>query len=578
MMTGRTGLSLCLLLLLSTYPGRGDNVPEVSWEVEDMLVKLQDDLGIKSLGSKTPLYRKDMAADYVAYWLIEFNNEGYVILSSGEATGDYRLLQQGYLPSPVAVLSSRAERRGSSCARYYVFTIDAELLCEDSLGSIAASTMDELLGNPSGLHDKQLAREYRAISDGQRYLAEEWDKKRRDIRASPEWRTLSVVRADQEAQQVYEEHVMIAREQAVAVGNATSVRIRFFNETATFDPFVLVPKSEAKQISDLQQNACILTKLCSRSDLTLIDPEKIKTGDNGLRYVPVRFGITLIPVRFQIEVYLSDGSVAVRNFRLDVSLTRAADQPMHVYTVPLEEEFPDYWQPTLNATISRQYKQCQVGDGTVAWAMVLGYYDRRSSARPCEFGTAAQGLFRCGPFGFHGDKKCKAPKKNNASFEKYLESLKRQLNVICMGDVGVMPDTMMVNIQPVFHHLMENASTVVITHQSDKKLYGLLLNYFPRDPEDARNHAIKYLTSRDTLPVVVDSRMSRFWGAVGQHYVVATRLRRRFLRYRVCSGRGCRDWRTDFDVEWYEHSGLESKVGDGWQKANTFFVAVASYK
>ncbi|XP_046554073.1 uncharacterized protein LOC124263467 [Haliotis rubra] len=209
-MMGRTGLSLCLWLLVTTSPGRGDSMPGLSWEVEDMLVKLQDDLGLKSLGSKTPLYRKDMAADYVAYWLIEFNNEGYVILSSGEATGDYRLLQQGYLPFPVAVLSRRAERRGSSCTRFYVFTIDAELLCEDSHGSIAASTMDELLGNPSELHDEQLAREYSAISDGQRYLAEEWDKKRRDIRASPEWRTLSVVRAGQEVQQVYEEPVMIA--------------------------------------------------------------------------------------------------------------------------------------------------------------------------------------------------------------------------------------------------------------------------------------------------------------------------------------------------------------------------------
>ncbi|XP_046354473.2 uncharacterized protein LOC124133930 [Haliotis rufescens] len=577
-MLNGTGLSFILWLLMNAASARGDNSPGVSWEVEDMLVKLQDDLGIKSLGSKTPLYRKDMSSDYVAYWLIEFNKEGYVILSSGEATGDYRLLQQGYLPSPVVVLSRRAERQGAPCSRFYVFTIDAEILCEDSQGSVAASTMDELLGNPNELHDEQLAREYRAVSGGQRYLAEEWDKKRRDIRASPEWRTLSVVRAGQGVQQVYEEYVIIAREQAVAVGNATTVRIRAFNETATFDPFILVPKYESKQTSDLQQNTCILTQLCSSSDLTLINQEKIKTDENGLRYVPVRFGITRIPVRFQIEVYLSDGSVAVRNFRLDVSLTRAAVQPMHIYTVPLEEEFPDYWQPTVNASLNRQYQQCQVGDGTVAWAMVLGYYDRRSSARPREFGTASQGLFRCGPFGFHGDKKCKAPKKNDASFEKYLDSLKRRLNVICNGDVGVTRDTMMANIQPLFDHLMEEASTVVLTHQSDKKLYGLLPNYFPRDPDGARNHAIKHLMSRDTLPVVVDSRMSRFWGPVGQHYVVATKLRRRSLRYRVCTGRGCGQWRTDFDVEWYEHSGLESKVGDGWQKANTFFAAIASYK
>ena len=40
-------------------------------------------------GTPVPVYRMDLADDYVAYWSIEVNLTDYVVISSGSATGKH---------------------------------------------------------------------------------------------------------------------------------------------------------------------------------------------------------------------------------------------------------------------------------------------------------------------------------------------------------------------------------------------------------------------------------------------------------------------------------------------------------
>ena len=83
-----------------------------------------------------------------------------------------------------------------------------------------------------------------------------------------------------------------------------------------------------------------------------------------------------------------------------------------------------------------------VGCGPVAWAMVLGYYDRRSHIKTSTFGTGSQDLYRCGPDGMTGSKRCVAPPDSNRDkirLRKYIEQLARTLGTWCIFKNGAIP-------------------------------------------------------------------------------------------------------------------------------------------
>jgi len=40
-----------------------------------------------SAGGPVAIYRDDLASDYAAYWMVEFNSSQYIVVSSGPETG-----------------------------------------------------------------------------------------------------------------------------------------------------------------------------------------------------------------------------------------------------------------------------------------------------------------------------------------------------------------------------------------------------------------------------------------------------------------------------------------------------------
>lgn len=60
-------------------------------------------------------------------------------------TGDYRIVMEGEVPSPTAVLDARAESLGNACAKYYMLAPGGILMCEDEAGQISATSHDPFI-------------------------------------------------------------------------------------------------------------------------------------------------------------------------------------------------------------------------------------------------------------------------------------------------------------------------------------------------------------------------------------------------------------------------------------------------
>ena len=98
-------------------------------------------------------------------------------------------------------------------------------------------------------------------------------------------------------------------------------------------------------------------------------------------------------------------------------------------SIPNESYFPNYWQHTTE-------DDCYVGCGPVAWAMIFGYYDRRSHYMSSTYGTGSQGLYRCDSDGASGSNSCIAPSSSSSDvsrMKKYLEKIAR--NVVHLKSV-----------------------------------------------------------------------------------------------------------------------------------------------
>ena len=157
-------------------------------------------------------------------------------------------------------------------------------------------------------------------------------------------------------------------------------------------------------------------------------------------------------VDFELRVEQAAGSIIVRHYSLDT--TRHRQKRFKEYksysswsykSIPDEGYFPFYWQHKIK-------NDCYVGCGPVAWAMIFGYYDRRSHYKSSTYGTGSQDLYRCGTDGTTGSKSCIAPQSSNsdARLKKYIEKIAKTLGTWCIFKNGATPAFKMDRIKDFF--------------------------------------------------------------------------------------------------------------------------------
>ncbi|XP_006822696.2 uncharacterized protein LOC102802244 [Saccoglossus kowalevskii] len=195
-MEGRRIL-LCTAFLLCSiiFCNAEFDISNLSWETLDELEQLEDVFGYAPnfTGKPCPIYREDLPNDYVAYWELEINETEFVIISSSEKTGDYRLTQEGPLPSPITLLDNYASLAESECHRYYMLSPAGQMICRNNLDEIVAITTEisPILMKDVENTKMEMDELTKVLVEQKKEIQEEWDQRRVTVEQSGVWSTIS---------------------------------------------------------------------------------------------------------------------------------------------------------------------------------------------------------------------------------------------------------------------------------------------------------------------------------------------------------------------------------------------------
>ncbi|KAK6173838.1 hypothetical protein SNE40_017224 [Patella caerulea] len=250
------------------------------------------------------------------------------------------------------------------------------------------------------------------------------------------------------------------------------------------------------------------------------------------------------------------------------------DQVKEFYQIDDEKLFPNYKQHKMhNSKNLLCWRNCCVGCGPVAWAMVFGYLNRRSQLRPELYGTGSHHLFKLTKSRNTWDgRRSLFPQSLNEDIVDYTEMLHDILgSVVVAGESITLPHRMN-RIDAFFQENQKSGNPKVTIHTNGWR--SLIGNY----SDDIRDQAMAYI--KNNWPVVVGMRCGH--GRLRMHYAVATRYREilkpkkrtltNFINKSPCEmvtrrefflhmGRG---YHSDYDES-------------NWCSAKIFFAGVATY-
>ncbi|XP_006817432.2 uncharacterized protein LOC102809088 [Saccoglossus kowalevskii] len=533
-------------------------------------------------GHPRPIYRQDLPADYIAYWELEVNDTDYVIISSSAKTGDYRLNQQGPLPSPTTLLDKYASSIQCQCHRYYMLSPDGQMYCQDEEDRIVAMTTENLIDIGKNDEYTKMDTLAKILFVQQDEIRAEWDQRRIKVEQSAVWST--VTKFNEALWDSYDDdndvidlfHSDSYSEQAISPGEMIQIPLGDVTHTpkVRFLPFEMNMTEEDR--SEWQQRLCrVLLDICKVNSYTSIDETKVSVNHKlGRRSLELKlhddeeFVKEILDGReigFHIEIHLNNGEVILKRFGIDLSShmnryrRHTSTRPWNSWSyseIKNEELFPDYWQHSVDG--------CMSGCGPVSWTMVFGYYDRLAhSSTPHGHSTA---LWRCGEDGTTGNDDCVAPATLNDTTKEYVEVVREQVDTFCLLGQGATPQWDMDGIAK-FYQSRQGGSSHITTWNTGGP-HGFLGWY-----SDQVANGIVNAIKDAQLPVVVGYRVG---GKLDrQHYAVATKLRRRSRRFRHCYLFFCNDWKTEWDNDMYIHFGGQNGSGNGWRSCEGFFGGVA---
>ncbi|XP_050416056.1 uncharacterized protein LOC126829924 [Patella vulgata] len=258
---------------------------------------------------------------------------------------------------------------------------------------------------------------------------------------------------------------------------------------------------------------------------TLVSPEKCEEyiTKQSPQYIPVlstlspdKEGITNVTLTGVPSPNVPSNMKSNREIKL-IKSTYVVDQVKEYYQIDDEELFPNYKQHKMHNSESLLcWKNCCVGCGPVAWAMVFGYLNRRSHLKPELYGTGSHHLFKL-------TKSCNTcdgrrsffPQSLNEEMVDYTEMLHDILGSVCVAGESVTLPHRMNRIDAFFQENQKSGNPKVTIHTNGWR--SLIGNY----SDDIRDQAIGYI--KKNWPVVVGVRCGH--DRLRMHYAVATRYR-----------------------------------------------------
>ncbi|KAK3722561.1 hypothetical protein QZH41_007017 [Actinostola sp. cb2023] len=134
-------------------------------------------------------------------------------------------------------------------------------------------------------------------------------------------------------------------------------------------------------------------------------------------------------ISFYFQVERKGGQKIIQFFSLDLSLIRRRGLgPWRIWKVKRESLFPEYNQHKCCG--------CYSGCGPVAWAMILGFYDRLAHNSPSS--GYSKRFWSCADGSANG---CKAPKWMNSNVRKYILGIRKKLGTFCFFGGGATTPT-----------------------------------------------------------------------------------------------------------------------------------------
>lgn len=416
---------------------------------------------------------------------------------------------------------------------------------------------------------------YMYIEESLEIMTSEWILLAKEIKASDEWEESEpeLFQDDVTDDDNGEDEPTIKTEHDTVLVPGQSARIAVDDEDISLRVVTDFTEGyQSQDSSDLQQLLCHIINVCDPTNSTKLDKTKIKQASYGQKYIDVHVienveDLLDYDLAFEINIQANGVEIARRYF-IDVQkrskrATRNSTYSAWVYhSIPHETSFPDYGQHKHSS------KKCQVGCGPVAWAMIFGYYDRRSHTYPATYGNGSQGLFRCGADGTTGSNTCMAPRFNDVQTRKYNEKLYKTLKTFCIGGQGATLHKNMDNVNGFFKARQTSGTPKVSLSKR------LLFSFMGFNSNKARSSMVAYIKSG--WPSVVGIRLG---GIFSQHFPVATRIRERTKTTRTCRRIFWKTWcrtKNSKQSDMYLHMGWSGSQ-NGWRKASMFLAAAARY-
>ena len=326
-------------------------------------------------------------------------------------------------------------------------------------------------------------------------------------------------------------------------------------------------------VNDIQNKLCSVLEVCATDGTGKVKQDKLQTDpDIELLFLEFVFPENATglfdtdDVDFSVEIYTTDGKVRIRRYDVDMA-TKIQSRfkeykswsSFSYYSIPDEWVFPDYRQHT--------YGNCAVGCGPVAWAMIFGYFDRRSHYVSWQHGTGSQGLYRSGTDGTYGSNSQVAPSWSDYRMRRYTEKINRILGTFCLFSGGATTIGAMDNVLSFFRSRQTGNPRLASNRW--------FLSYIGIYKESIAAWTREKV--REGWPVIVS--MKETWVS-GFHYPVVTKYRRRSRRYRNCVKflfvKICGSWKTEYNNDMYLHQGWGG-YRNGWYPMKSFFSIAAKY-
>ncbi|ESO83956.1 hypothetical protein LOTGIDRAFT_155264 [Lottia gigantea] len=401
------------------------------WQVKTTLLELSDQFDIYSVrGLPKQIYRHDLPDDYAAYWYIEINNYEYVILSSSSKTGDYKLVIQGTAPSMLDQVDKMASLKESKCSKYYMMTPTpgVDIACN--------SDHDQMIFYEDRVHKHTKTCLYIFFQNSVQYsqadyktLKKLWENQRQDVSREGIWEE-SIFNKHQQASYYH----VIEYSHKVVVGDNHHVGIKSMNGGAVHS-------------KESQTKLCSLLKICHPDDKILVDSSNFGRTKYGQAFLEIFVPQTYKDVQY-FEVAVQDqGEQYGRRLMLNTKQRHKRQTTNWTYySINDENLFPDYNQHLHDC----KRMCCAVGCVPVAWAMILGYYDRRSHTKSKTYGT--------------GHSSCKAPSYTTSRVQNLTEYLNDQLKTFCLNEQGATMQGNMKRFETYFKSHQTSGSPSVTIH------------------------------------------------------------------------------------------------------------------